>query len=78
MYPLLHRLHEDGLLSVQTETINGRRRKYYTITRKGRGALEGIKPKLAELAGEVLPSGSVVHDEPKRKRTRRGRAGPGS
>ena len=35
MYPLLHRLHEDGLLSVQTETINGKRRKYYTITARG-------------------------------------------
>lgn len=76
MYPLLHRLHEDGLLSVQTETINGKRRKYYTITRKGRGALEGIKPKLAELVGEVLPSGSLVHDKPRKRAVRRGGAGP--
>ena len=78
MYPLLHQLHADGLLSVPTETINGKRRKYYTITRKGRGALEGIKPKLAELAGEVLPSGSLVHDKPSKRGTRRGRAGPGT
>jgi len=77
MYPLLHRLHEDGLLSVQTETINGKRRKYYTITRKGRGALEGIKPKLAELAAEVLPSDSLVHDKPRKRGTRRDGARPG-
>jgi len=64
MYPLLHQLHADGLLSVQTETINGKRRKYYTMTRKGRVALEGIRPKLAELAGEVLPNSSLIHDKP--------------
>jgi DNA-binding PadR family transcriptional regulator len=67
MYPLLHRLHADGLLSVQSEVINGKRRKYYTITRKGRVTLEGIKPKLAELAGEILQSGSLDRD--KRGRT---------
>jgi DNA-binding PadR family transcriptional regulator len=68
MYPLLHRLHEDGLLSVQTETINGKRRKYYKITRKGRVALESIKPKLTELAGEVLPNGPLVHDRLRKRR----------
>jgi len=57
MYPLLHRLQADGLLAVHTEVADGKLRKYYTITRKGRVALEGIRPKLAELAGEVLPDG---------------------
>lgn len=58
MYPLLQRLHADGLLSIETEVVDGKQRKYYTITRKGRAALEGIRPKLAELAGEVLPDGT--------------------
>ena len=58
MYPLLHRLQTDGLLSVATEVVDGKRRKYYRITRKGRVTLESIRPKLAELAGEVLPGGS--------------------
>lgn len=72
MYPLLHRMLEDGLLSVQTETINGKRRKYYRITRKGRVTLESIKPKLLELADEVLPSSSLVHDKQSKRRVRRG------
>ena len=54
LYPLLRRLFEDGLLSVQTEVVAGRRRKYYSITRKGCVALESLRPKLTELADEVL------------------------
>jgi len=57
LYPLLQRLHADGLLSVQAEVVEGKRRKYYSITRRGRAAFEALKPKLAELAGEVLPRG---------------------
>jgi len=78
LYPILHRMHTDGLLSMAAEVIDGKKRKYYTITGKGRGALEGIKPKLPELAGEVLQSGSLVHDKPSKRGTRRGRAGPGT
>ena len=78
MYPLLHRLHADGLLSMQTETINGKRRKYYRITRKGRVTLESIKPKLLELVDEVLPSGSLDHGKPRKRGARRDRAGLGT
>ncbi len=55
LYPLLHRLHADGLLSMQSELIEGRLRKYYTITGRGRTVLAGLMPRLAELADEVLP-----------------------
>jgi DNA-binding PadR family transcriptional regulator len=55
LYPLLHRLHESGLLAARTEVSEGKLRKYYTITAKGRAALDGIRPKLAELSDEVLP-----------------------
>ena len=71
MYPLLHRLHADGLLAVDTEVIDGKRRKYYTITSKGRVALDAIRPKLAELAGEVLPEGSLGHAGPAKHHARR-------
>lgn len=54
LYPLLHRLRDDGLLALETEVIDGRQRKYYTITRKGRTVLDRVRPKLAELAEEVL------------------------
>ena len=40
LYPCLHKLEGDGLLkSAWREGPNGKRRKYYRITRRGRGVL---------------------------------------
>ena len=36
LYPLLHRLETDGLITAQTENIGNRIRKYYSLTPKGR------------------------------------------
>lgn len=55
LYPLLQRLQAEELLAMETAVVDGRMRKYYTITARGRGALKSIRPKLAELANEVLP-----------------------
>lgn len=55
LYPLLHRLETDGLLSREISLVAGKARKYYLITRKGRLALGKIRPKLHELASEVMP-----------------------
>lgn len=44
LYPVLHRLENDGLLSSSWRLAeNGRRRKYYQLTTKGREALETEK-----------------------------------
>ena len=59
LYPVLHRLENDGLLeSSWRKAENRRRRKYYSITSKGLKALEGEKKQwlcvdaiLAELWG---------------------------
>ena len=40
IYPALHRLERDGLLSSSWSTEGGRRRRVYRITRNGRGAFE--------------------------------------
>ena len=41
LYPTLHRLQKEGLLTSQwQETENDRRRKYYTITAAGRERLK--------------------------------------
>lgn len=41
LYPVLHRLDDDGLISSTWRTAEtGRRRKYYALTAKGRKALE--------------------------------------
>ena len=44
LYPVLHRLENDGLLSSTWRTAdNGRRRKYYRLTSKGREEFETEK-----------------------------------
>jgi PadR family transcriptional regulator, regulatory protein PadR len=40
IYPALHRLERDGLLSSSWSTGSGRRRRVYSVTRSGRSALE--------------------------------------
>jgi len=40
LYPLLHRLERDGLLASEWKKApNGKNRKYYALTRKGRAVL---------------------------------------
>lgn len=58
LYPLLHQLEECGYLSVRTEVVAGKQRKYYRATPEGERALEATRAKLRELVQEVL------HDDP--------------
>jgi len=60
LYPLLHRLEADGLLKSTSEVVNGKARKYYVATAKGRKALDTLRPRLAELTGEALEN--PTHD----------------
>lgn len=53
LYPLLHRMAEAGLLASEVEVIAGKSRRYYVITRKGRAALDRLRPKLRELWTEA-------------------------
>jgi PadR family transcriptional regulator, regulatory protein PadR len=39
LYPILHKLEGNGILSVDTRFENNRYRKYYSITKKGKSAL---------------------------------------
>jgi len=40
LYPVLHRMQRDGLISSRWEILeNGRKRKYYRITEEGKGVL---------------------------------------
>lgn len=36
LYPLLHKLEGDGLITSEIQKINGRDRKYYLLTDKGK------------------------------------------
>jgi PadR family transcriptional regulator, regulatory protein PadR len=75
LYPMLHQLEEAAYLTVQTEVVAGKRRKYYRATASGAAALEEAKAKLRELVSEVLddkpPLPSIRMDKVTAKRRRR-------
>lgn len=54
LYPTLHRMEAEGLLTSKYEVIDGRRRRVYRTTRKGRAALDSMRRALSQLADEVL------------------------
>jgi len=54
LYPTLHRLSREGLLSVERRIVDGKMRKYYVITEQGLAALEEAKKKITELVNEVI------------------------
>ena len=35
LYPVLHKLEQEGLLLTESEAVDGRMRKYYTLTTQG-------------------------------------------
>ncbi len=53
LYPILHELKEENLLTVETRVVEGKARKYYQLTRKGRAALEEGRKKAQELLKEI-------------------------
>jgi DNA-binding PadR family transcriptional regulator len=54
LYPMLHRMQEEGLLTSRQEVMGGRARRIYDITDLGRAALIEERAALAELASEIL------------------------
>jgi len=53
LYPLLHRLLEDGYLGCKSEKVGGNIRKYYRITAKGRRAVAEARVRIRELISEL-------------------------
>lgn len=53
LYPTLHSLEEDGYLKVEQKVVEGRVRKYYTLTQSGRAVLEQARAQAVELVREV-------------------------
>jgi PadR family transcriptional regulator PadR len=54
LYPILHNLTSQGLLRRRDQQENGKIRKYYSLTPKGRRALADMRGKLKELVEEVF------------------------
>ncbi len=53
LYPLLHRLEDEGLLAGRDQVVDGRVLRRYRATPKGRKALAELRRVVVELAGEV-------------------------
>ncbi|CAL9338055.1 Transcriptional regulator [Streptomyces sp. enrichment culture] len=54
LYPTLHRLEADGLLTSEQRVVDGRTRRIYRATEAGKKALAEDRQALKELAREVL------------------------
>jgi DNA-binding PadR family transcriptional regulator len=54
LYPILHDLDQDGYVSCKEETVDGKRRKNYRITAKGRKLMIDAQEKLRELFSELV------------------------
>jgi DNA-binding PadR family transcriptional regulator len=55
LYPILHRLEQQGFLRREGQAVNGKVRIYYRITLAGRRILSRAQAQLQELVAEVLP-----------------------
>jgi tRNA-Thr(GGU) m(6)t(6)A37 methyltransferase TsaA len=53
LYPLLHRMEQDGLLTSRAVVADGRARRSYRATATGRRILGDLRPLVAELAEEL-------------------------
>jgi DNA-binding PadR family transcriptional regulator len=59
LYPRFHRLVRQGLLRQRREVVDGKLRKYYAITARGRRRWEGQKRRLVELVSEALSAAEL-------------------
>ena len=55
LYPTLHRMEEEGLLTSGRWVVDGHARRVYRATPAGRRALREAKKALRQLADELLP-----------------------
>lgn len=54
LYPILHEMNKNQLISFTTTTINGKQRKIYHATQKGQQTLQKLKESIKELSEEVI------------------------
>lgn len=62
LYPALHQMEEDGLITSEWKTVASRRRKYYRITTQGRDYLTRAASEWKSFAANLLEI--VGGDEP--------------
>lgn len=57
LYPILHGLEESGLLVSSIRVVEGKTRKYYRATAKGKRVLAEARERIGELTREILEGG---------------------
>jgi len=73
LYPIFRGLVDAGFLHSESVVVEGKVRKYYSITPGGRKALAELKDKIRELVGEALYGDA----EPKGERKARAKRADG-
>jgi PadR family transcriptional regulator PadR len=58
LYPTLHKLEAEGFLTTETQPVDGRVRKYYSLTKDGNTE---AKAKVAELEGFIVSLRQVLN-----------------
>ncbi len=53
LYPTLHKLEAEGILTTETKTVDGRTRKYYSITPHGQPEAQSRMSELATFAQQL-------------------------
>jgi PadR family transcriptional regulator, regulatory protein PadR len=53
LYPMLHSLGKEGLLTCEKRVVEGKARKYYTLTEAGQKALADGRERATELLREI-------------------------
>lgn len=53
LYPILHNLEKNGVLKVEEKNVEGKIRKYYSITQLGEEVLKEAREKAYELFKEI-------------------------
>lgn len=54
LYPILHRLEDEGFIDGSWSRAEGRRRKVYTLTRSGERHLTGEADRVGEVTGRLM------------------------
>jgi PadR family transcriptional regulator PadR len=58
LYPMLHRLEQKRYLTSRTQSVQGKLRRTYRITPRGRRALTAASAKVRELFDELFEDGA--------------------
>jgi len=61
LYPMLHRMREEGLLTCEERREGSQMRKYYTATAQGVQELAQIRHLIQELSREIVEGASTVN-----------------